>query len=260
MKKALESATVESKRFPAAHELQLYSSAMDKYFLHAAFLSQATEGNAFYVTQEEKRAAANTLASYGVTRVSVISPREISALEGQVGARILVDYESLENPEFIERKIGELKGNEILCAYNNSRVEPNKIKVLVELHDKLVLSTPESTVISHSSLKKLGNEAMKKVVKKNLDTLVLALVNQRSMTGMDLIKVLHKEFDVMVSPGRIYPLLSELEKKGLITFEYALRNKVYKIKNFSEVRQMLFQHSLVSNVLSGLYQGKAVQT
>lgn len=247
----------QKSRIAETHSLQLYSSGIDKYSIHSFFLSGAAGAKAFYVTHEDKQTAAALLAEYGVSNATILSPAELNVLEKEDGARVLVDCSSFEDVYALDKKIIGIKKNEVLCTYDTSKLKPDEIKKLVELHDRLVLSTPESTVLSYHSLHKLSKETVEKVIKNELETIVLALVNGKPMTGMDIIKFLHKEFDVMVSPGRIYPALHEMEERGLLTCEYGIRNKVYKVKNSEQVNQKLAHHVHISRYLSKFVESKA---
>jgi len=51
-----------------------------------------------------------------------------------------------------------------------------------------------------------------KTVKTNRDILALAILAERSMCGYDLIKELLERYNVLMSPGAIYPLLYSLEE------------------------------------------------
>ena len=244
----------QTKHATGTHSLQLYSSLLDKYVIHSAFLSGAAAGKAFYVTRENKQSAAESLAGHGATDTAIISPNELHDLKCVSGAHIVADCDSFKQQDSLESGFCEMNGNDILCTYNISRTDPDKIKSLVESHDKFILSSPETTVLSYSSLKNLGNDAVEKVVKNDLELFVLAMVNAKPMTGMEMIKLLHKDFDVMVSPGRIYPLLKDLEERGLVSYEYLVRNKVYKVKNTEEVQQKLVQKTRVSMFLSTFFE------
>ncbi len=45
--------------------------------------------------------------------------------------------------------------------------------------------------------------------------------------GYGIIADIHKRFDVLLSPGTLYPLLYSLEKQGLISIEQDGRRKNY---------------------------------
>jgi DNA-binding PadR family transcriptional regulator len=53
------------------------------------------------------------------------------------------------------------------------------------------------------------------------------MLRQNSSHGYALIADIHKQFDVLLSPGTLYPLLYSLEKKGMISIEQDGRRKNY---------------------------------
>ena len=65
------------------------------------------------------------------------------------------------------------------------------------------------------------------LVKSFLDIIVLSMLKQSPSHGYAIIADIHKQFDVLLSPGTLYPLLYSLEKKELITIEQDGRRKNY---------------------------------
>jgi len=61
---------------------------------------------------------------------------------------------------------------------------------------------------------------------------------------------------VLLSPGTIYPLLHNLEERGLLKCEYGVKTKTYKpTKAASEkIRKMLEEHVKASRFLSRFLQ------
>ena len=57
---------------------------------------------------------------------------------------------------------------------------------------------------------------VEKQVKTFLDIVVLAILNGNSMYGYKIIAAIHRDFDVLLSPASIYPLLHLLEDNKLI--------------------------------------------
>jgi len=47
------------------------------------------------------------------------------------------------------------------------------------------------------------------------------------MCGTDIIGTIHLEFNVLLSPGTIYPLLHSLKEKGLLTIKKHGKAKTY---------------------------------
>jgi len=89
------------------------------------------------------------------------------------------------------------------------------------------------------------------------------LLLNKPRCGTDIIKTIHKNFNVLLSPGTIYPLLHNLEKTGLVQCEYAVKKKIYKLADTSlrEVKDSLNEHIQASSamskfLLSGVWETK----
>lgn len=52
-----------------------------------------------------------------------------------------------------------------------------------------------------------------------IKSIVLSLSQQHPVCGHDIIKIVFQRFNVLLSPGTIYPLLYSLEKKGVLKAE-----------------------------------------
>ena len=75
---------------------------------------------------------------------------------------------------------------------------------------------------------KVIKEMERALVKHFLDTVVLAnLRDSGRLSGYDVIELVHKKFDILASSGTVYALLYSLERKGLITGEFADAKRVY---------------------------------
>lgn len=90
-------------------------------------------------------------------------------------------------------------------------------------------------------------------VKAFLDLLVLALLEDHPQCGYDILAVIHRKFNVLLSPGTLYPLLYALEKKGLIEARTHDRRKNYVISekgsNMLKHLSRIFENSSI-NILS----------
>jgi len=66
-------------------------------------------------------------------------------------------------------------------------------------------------------------------VKNALDLIILAILRDKpwGLTGYDFIGLIYNFFDVMVSPGTLYPVLFSLEKQGLVHVEFRGKKRVY---------------------------------
>lgn len=92
----------------------------------------------------------------------------------------------------------------------------------------------EVNITDESDLNKLDDikTYLDKTVKIHRDILILSMLAERSMCGYDLIKNILKQFNVLMSPGAIYPMLYSLEEEGLIKAEYErgnMRTKIYSL-------------------------------
>ena len=65
------------------------------------------------------------------------------------------------------------------------------------------------------------------LVKTFLDIIVLTMLKANPTHGYALIADIHKRFDVLLSPGTLYPLLYSLEKKEFIGIQKEGRRKNY---------------------------------
>jgi len=62
-------------------------------------------------------------------------------------------------------------------------------------------------------------ESGKGFTKEKLESIVLSLSQQHSVSGYDVIKIVFQRFNVLLSPGTVYPLLYSLEEKGALKSE-----------------------------------------
>jgi DNA-binding PadR family transcriptional regulator len=100
---------------------------------------------------------------------------------------------------------------------------------LAGYHAQLRLTTSDLTILSGYPLEQfnLSDDALKKMVKDNLETILLALLHRKTMCGTEIIGTIHLKFHVLLSPGTIYPLLHSLDERGLITAKSYGKEKAY---------------------------------
>ena len=84
------------------------------------------------------------------------------------------------------------------------------------------------------STSKIVDKLRKRIIKNFMDILVLMEMRKRSMSGYDVMRLIHKRFDTMVSPGTIYNLLYSLERDGLIEGIENERKRIYKLTEQGE--------------------------
>jgi len=74
----------------------------------------------------------------------------------------------------------------------------------------------------------------KRVIKNFMDILILTELKKQSLSGYDVMGLIHKKFDVLVSSGTVYSLLYSLEREGLIKGVLNQRTRVYELTEKGE--------------------------
>jgi DNA-binding PadR family transcriptional regulator len=102
-------------------------------------------------------------------------------------------------------------------------------------------------------------DSIKKNVKDNLGVIVLALIRGRAMTGLDIMKTIHMEFDVLLSPGAVYPLLDSLQRRGLLSSLRVGKERVYEttIESKTEIQQLIHDQIQARKLLNNYLQSKS---
>jgi len=238
------------------HTLHLYTSKVDKYEIQRAFLVfMRKDERAVYVTRGDPTSLIKEFKSMNV-ELGIIKPEELRDLEnkGNCKLRIIIDAGSMldqKDQEIKEREhyineLGKKQPIRCLCTYDVTKLDPDTIRQFAVYHNHLQLTTNDITMLSGNFIDKsrLSYDSVEKMVKDNLETIILALVQKKPMCGTELIGTIHLEFNVLLSPGTIYPLLQLLKDKGLLTSDKNGKAKTYapardaklKIKNIIEER------------------------
>ena len=91
-------------------------------------------------------------------------------------------------------------------------------------------------------------EVSNKLVKGLLDTVILQFLSVQPMHGYRIIMKIRKTFHVYFGPSTIYPLLSTLEKKGLVNGEWNMNldrpRKIYSITSDGQSMLNFIEESL----------------
>jgi DNA-binding PadR family transcriptional regulator len=73
-------------------------------------------------------------------------------------------------------------------------------------------------------------ETEKGMIKDFLDIIILAeLRKSSSLSGYDVLDLIHKKFGVLISSGTVYSALYSMERRGLIEGELTEGKRVYKL-------------------------------
>jgi DNA-binding PadR family transcriptional regulator len=276
------------------HILHLYDSKINKYSVQVPFISAASkEEKIIYVTAEEDRVKEELEIENLNVDVVIYRPEEMGKISLHNKGRVIVDVSSFDDISGIEeveegrRIIGRMtlynrysdyKQREaylhsicdqrpgeysILCSYCVNGSEYEKGDMLMKYHDKVILTLDDSYVdmpstILLGSANNISDKYMVRFVKNYLDMIVLALVMKKKMCGTDILKCIKSGFDVSLSTGTLYPLLHDLEQKGLLDCDYGIRRrykkKIYKPKDEERIKAILHEHLQSNNILNRFLQ------
>jgi len=254
------------------HILHLYTPKVGKYSIQRAFLVfMGKDEKVVYVTRDDPESIIQEFSPINA-ELKIIKPEELKDLQNGKNCklRIIIDAGSIPNQEDAEIEEREHYINELskkhsincLCTYDVAKLNPKTIKQLTMYHNQLQLTTSDLTVISGDLIDKsmLSEESIEKMVKDNLETIILALLQKKPMCGTEIIGTIHLKFNVLLSPGTIYPLLQSLKERGLITFEKNGKAKVYAPAKDAEpkIKSIIEEHVQARKLLTYYLQQELI--
>ncbi len=74
----------------------------------------------------------------------------------------------------------------------------------------------------------------RRIIKNFIDILILTELKKQPLSGYDVMGLIHKKFDVLVSSGTVYSLLYSLEREGLIRGNINQRTRIYELTEKGE--------------------------
>ncbi len=104
---------------------------------------------------------------------------------------------------------------------------------------------------------KIVEKLRRRTIKTFMDMLILGELQDKPLSGYDIIGLIHKRFNVLVSSGTVYSLLYSLERDGLIAADADSRKRVYTLtdkgkKTLETVGRANGEiNGLVHNLISG---------
>lgn len=88
-------------------------------------------------------------------------------------------------------------------------------------------------------------ELQKKVLLSLTDIIILQVIKNNIMSGHDIIKEINKQFNILISSGTIYPILTKLKKQKLIKdIKKNGRRAYYSTRDGKFIRRTLTLHYL----------------
>ena len=255
------------------HILHLYSSKVDKHLIHRSFLVSMGSGEDAIIVSSDDSGKIRKELDFIDDRLKVLRFDEMKNLETEVNKhaelRLIIDAGSLPSQTYeqIREREQDLIGFaakkplRCLCTYRVNGLSEQVIRPLSKLHSLLQLTTSDLTLISGEFMESLqvSTDSIKKNVKDNLDVIVLALMQGTAMTGLDIMKTIHMEFDVLLSPGAVYPLLDSLQRRGLLSSLRVGKERVYEttIESKTEIQQLIHDQIQARKLLNNYLQSKS---
>lgn len=82
---------------------------------------------------------------------------------------------------------------------------------------------------------------LRTIIKTMLEMVVLAYLLEEPRTGRELIEDIRGDTGVRLSPGRVYPLLRALERRGMLTSQRGARQVIYRPANRQRAEEHVCQ-------------------
>jgi len=160
-----------------------------------------------------------------------------------------------------------------LTAYNTSSIDNDTMKSLIKLHERIVISTQNqfTTLLPNfitkqelsleNSLDTVSEKVVEEFVKKNLENIILSVLNQEAMCGYDMIKTIARRYHVFLNQATVYSTLYSLKKAGILKNETMPDNKTKifiltddginiaknKLRDFTKVLEHTFSFLKLNN-------------
>ncbi len=99
---------------------------------------------------------------------------------------------------------------------------------------------------------KIVENLRRRAIKTFMDMLILTELRNKRLSGYDIIGLVHRRFDVLVSSGTVYSLLYSLERNGLVIADMDNRKRVYTLTPKGE--QTLETVARANGEIQGLLQ------
>jgi len=254
----------ESRKSPyaenenAEHLLHIYTSKVDKYAIQRAYLISLKEPDRVIIFSSDDPVTIRREFSSVESELIILKPEELHRLEEETDqgsqTRLIVDAGSFPNQtenEIVSReryieKVAREHPLTCLCTFKASDLSSELLKQLTTFHSRYQLTTNDITLISGNFIDEstISFDSAKKMVKDNLKAIILVLLNRRAMCGSEIIGTIHMEFNVLLSPGTVYPLLHSLHKQDLLTWVKEGKEKKYIPVEDSEmeIKHLIGEH------------------
>ncbi|MCX6683898.1 MAG: response regulator [Methanoregula sp.] len=154
--------------------------------------------------------------------------------------QILMDFSHSEDlvqisaiKEYILKMMPEGSLVSGIIALNIEQLSREQIESVSAGITKVIVSTGDETSVSianHSfpleSLSIVPQAVIEEIVRKSLEPLVLSILN-RPLSGYDIVHEIHSRHNVLIPQSRIYTILYELERQGILEVKTSGKSKLY---------------------------------
>jgi DNA-binding PadR family transcriptional regulator len=103
---------------------------------------------------------------------------------------------------------------------------------------------------------KIAYALTRRIIKNFMDVIILKhLKNNHSMSGYDVIRLLHRKFHLLTSPGTVYSVIYSLERQNLIEGRMAMGKRLYRLTSQGEklVAQTSGTNSCLQAIISTIF-------
>lgn len=231
----------------------LYGRDRDKFEVFRSFFQASQNGGDHiyaYLKKYEKNKLENYFKDYPSLRyihLDKSNPEELKKEINNINSkniRLILDFDGqydLENFIDIFILLGKIpKNNAVLFSHDIDHLDQEKLGVLKDISERIIISTNNGSVIFSSLHKREGSSPSfstisktnaEYYVKRSFDVLILSILYKKSMCGLDIIKAFVSNFGILPNQGVVYPFLYSLEKKGLAKsrIEPDNKTKVYSL-------------------------------
>lgn len=107
----------------------------------------------------------------------------------------------------------------------------------------------------------LVEKLRKRVIQNFMDILILTEMKKGSLSGYDVIGIVHGKFGVLMSSGTVYSLLYSLEREGWLRGVWNQRKRVYELtqKGEDHIKLIIKVNEEVKNFLRNISTLNATQ-
>jgi DNA-binding PadR family transcriptional regulator len=97
-----------------------------------------------------------------------------------------------------------------------------------------------------------------RVIKTFMDTIIMAELQNGSISGYDVISFIHNKFGFLASSGTVYSLLYALERNDLVEGIWIERKRVYKLteKGAKTIATIINSHDKIKSFMSTILKAQ----